>query len=67
MGVVHDADAAILSIRDWLPRAEYRYLSTMAQPLSRESYMNRWSLPVENEEEVLATLAERLGIEKGEP
>ena len=65
VSVVQDADASILSIRDWLPRAEYRYLSTMAQPLSRESYMNRWSLPVEKEEEVLATLAERLGLERG--
>jgi hypothetical protein len=66
VGVVHDVDASILSIRDWLPKAEYRYLSTMAQPLSRESHMNCWSLPVDKEEEVLATLAKHLGLEKRE-
>ena len=67
LSVTPDGDKSIIGIRDWLPRAEYRYLSTMAQPLSRESHMDRWALPTEKEEEVLSILVERLGLERGEP
>jgi len=62
--IADDADAVVLAIQPWLPRAEYRYLSTKGMPLKRESYSNRWSLPRGRADEVLATLADRLGIER---
>ena len=65
--VVDDADMVVIGIREWLPRAEYRYLSTVASLLSRESYMNRWAIPLKRAEEVLSTLNSRLGVVREEP
>lgn len=67
ISVAREDDHVIIGLGPWLPRAEYRYLSTMATPLPREDYMNRWSVPLGRETDVLETLGARLGIKTESP
>jgi len=60
--VVRDDAFAHLRLREWLPRAEYRYLSSLASP-SRIENRQQWSIPLSRVDDVLDTLSRRLGLD----
>ena len=60
--VARDDAFAHLGLREWLPRAEYRYLSSLAST-SRNENQQRWLIPLARVEAVLDTLSHRLGLE----
>ncbi len=57
-----DAHATLLTLREWLPRAEYRYLATYASTV-RVAGGQRWSIPASCIDQVFGTLRHRLGLE----
>lgn len=60
--MVRDASFAHLRLREWLPRAEYRYLSSLATASRIENYQ-QWSIPLSCVDDVLTTLSRRLGLD----
>ncbi len=60
--VVRDDAFAHLRLREWLPRAEYRYLSSLASP-SRIENQQQWSIPLSRVDDVFDTLSRRLGLD----
>jgi len=57
--VTKDVPTSTLHLDAWLPRAEYRYLSTIASPAEGKG---AWSIPEGNLDQVLDVLSSRLGI-----
>jgi hypothetical protein len=53
---------AVLALAAWLPLAEYRYLSTCAEPVEATARGSSWSLPEARAKSVVATVADRLGL-----
>lgn len=60
--LARDEEMRYLRLGHWLPRAEYRYLSTLATPV-REGSQVRWAIPAERASEILGSLQERLGLD----
>jgi hypothetical protein len=60
--VVRDDASAHLRLREWLPRAEYRYLASLAAPVRAEKHQ-QWSIPLSRADDVLDTLCRRLGLD----
>lgn len=56
-------DESVIGVTQWLPRAEFRYLSIMGTALRREGSAARWTIPQHRANEVLARLRDRLGVE----
>lgn len=61
-----DADAALVTIPGWLPRAEYRWLSLHAEPAG-EATPASWRVPASVLPRVLDLLRQRLGVLVEEP
>ena len=59
--LVRDGESARLRLRQWLPRAEYRYLSTLGEAL-REGSVFQWVLPAPIVDATLEVLGTRLGL-----
>jgi hypothetical protein len=51
-----------VGISGWLPQAEYRYLSTCAEPVETSGRGSTWTMPAARAEGVVNTLAARLGV-----
>jgi hypothetical protein len=51
-----------VGISGWLPQAEYRYLSTCAEPVETSGRGSTWTMPAARAEGVVNTLAVRLGV-----
>ena len=51
-----------IGISGWLPQAEYRYLSTCAEPVEASGRGSTWTMPASRAEGVVNTLATRLGV-----
>lgn len=60
--VEREQEKAILTLRTWLPRPEYRWLSLQAEPLDVTGPESRWRILSEAQTAVTATLAEHLGL-----
>ena len=60
--VGRDDAFAHLRLREWLPRAEYRYLSSLASP-SRIENQQQWSIPSSRADDVFDMLRCRLGLD----
>lgn len=57
-----DTEKAVLSLSEWLPSAEYRYLSIVSMSFVREGKWNRWAIPLRQLKSVADFLSSRLGI-----
>lgn len=60
--VARDDAFAHVRLREWLPRAEYRYLSALAST-SRIENQQQWSIPLSRVDGVFDTLTRRLGLD----
>jgi hypothetical protein len=59
--LVRAGELAHMRLREWLPWSEYRYLAMLAS-WSRIDGVHTWSIPAARVDEVLDTLAHRLGL-----
>jgi len=53
---------AYLNLYEWLPRAEYRYLTALGSVSRIDKYF-RWSIPLPRIDDAVTTLRKRLGLE----
>lgn len=62
ISVARHADEAIITVPQWLPFAEYRYLAVSASLSASDRGATRWTVPSASLATVLGTLVQRLGI-----
>jgi hypothetical protein len=60
--IAKSGDVVTIGIFGWLPQAEYRYLSTCAEPVETSGRGSTWRMPAARAESVVNTLADRLGV-----
>jgi len=60
--IAKSGDVVTIGISGWLPQAEYRYLSTCADPAETSGQGSTWTMPAARAESVVKTLADRLGV-----
>jgi hypothetical protein len=52
----------VLSVSQWLPVAEYRFLAVSASQSVVDRNGSRWSLPIDRVVKVIEVLGDRLGL-----
>jgi hypothetical protein len=56
------ANESVISCAQWLPAAEYRFVSVSATESRRDGIRAKWSIPRSRAVDVVETLRQRLGI-----
>lgn len=58
--LTRDESDAVLKLDAWLPRSEFRYLSTIATPTGERG---AWLIPAPRVDDIVTTLEDRLGLD----